>query len=43
MCVVKPKVCEMGQENKDMNAFVQFMKLTGNRGRRKILPLWNKV
>lgn len=44
VCVVKPKVCEMGQENKDMNtSAVQFMKLPGYRGRRKILPVWNKA
>lgn len=43
VCVAKPKVCEMGQENKDMNTSVQFIKLPGYRGRRKILSVWNKA
>lgn len=33
----------MGQESKDMNISVQFMKLPGYRERRKILPVRNKA
>lgn len=43
VCVVKPKICEVGQENKEKKASVQFIKLTDNRRRIKILPVWNKA